>query len=319
MSSAAANFFLQKRVFVTGGQGFLGSHLVLELVRRGAFVYAPPIERVNLLHPSALREALCSSRFDLVFHLAANFGGIGRNARDPARILRDNALMGIHLMDECVALAIPKLIAVGSVCAYPEVCPLPFREEDLWNGAPEPTNGPYGVAKRLLSSLSTAYRTQYKLNSVVVYPANLYGPRDHFDLETCHVIPAMIRRFSEAVRRNDGSVTLWGDGSPTREFLYAADCVEGLLLGAEHYDSSDPVNLGTGSEISIRDLARKIAALTGYAGAIEWDPSRPNGQLRRRIDTTRARERFGFSARTPLDEGLRTTVDWYQTVGAEIT
>jgi GDP-L-fucose synthase len=245
-----------------------------------------------------------------VLHLAARVGGIGANRDNPGRFFYENLMMGAQLLHESQRAGVAKLVAVGTVCAYPKFCPTPFREEDLWNGYPEETNAPYGIAKKALSVQSDGYRRQYGFNSVVLFPANLYGPGDNFDLETSHVIPAMLRKFQEAKRRGEAEVALWGDGSPTRDFLYVDDCADGILLAAEKYDSSEPVNLGSGQEISIRDLADKIQKLVGYEGAIRWDTTQPSGQPRRRLDVSRAYERFGFRATTTLDEGLEKTYAW---------
>jgi GDP-L-fucose synthase len=242
-------------------------------------------------------------------------GGIGANRDNPGRFLFENAMMGLQLLEECRLAGVPKTVIAGTICAYPKLAPVPFREDDLWNGYPEETNAPYGIAKKLLLVQSQAYRAQYGTNSIVLFPVNLFGPRDNFDLATSHVIPAMIRKCLSACQEGKSEVPLWGDGSPTREFIYVEDAAEALILGAERYDSSDPVNVGSGQEIAIRDLAALVARVTGYGGRFVWDPSQPNGQPRRRLDVTRARERFGFVARTSLEEGLQKTVQWYLTRG----
>jgi GDP-L-fucose synthase len=242
----------------------------------------------------------------VVFHLAARVGGIGANRENPGLFLFDNAMMGLQLIEECRLGGVGKVVIAGTICAYPKLAPVPFREDDMWNGYPEETNAPYGIAKKLLLVQSQAYRDQYGMNSIVLFPVNLYGPRDNFDPKSSHVIPAMIRKCLEA----KDEIVLWGDGSPTREFIYVEDAAEALVLAAERYDSSEPVNIGSGEEISIRDLAQKVAQATGFAGRIVWDPTKPNGQPRRRLDVTRARERFGFVAQTSFDEGLRRTVAW---------
>jgi GDP-L-fucose synthase len=300
------------RVVVTGGAGFLGSFLVEGLRRRGVSeIVVPRSREYDLVDRDGCRRLIADARPDLVFHLAARVGGIGANRKNPGRFLYDNAMMGLQLIEECRLAGVKKVVAVGTICAYPKFAPLPFREDDLWSGYPEETNAPYGIAKKMLLVMSQAYRQQYGTNSVVLFPVNLYGPRDNFDLESSHVIPALIRKCIAARDAGQGEVVLWGDGSPTREFLYVEDCAEGLLLAAERYDESDPVNLGSGEEIAIRDLATLIADATGYRGRFVWDTSQPNGQPRRRLDVTRARERFGFVAQTSLREGLKRTIAWY--------
>jgi GDP-L-fucose synthase len=299
------------RVLVTGGAGFLGSFVVEKLEDRGARqVLVPRSNEYDLVDGDAVRRLLSDTQPDLILHLAARVGGIGANLDNPGRYFYENLMMGVQLLHEAHKFAVPKLVAAGTICAYPKFCPLPFREEDIWNGYPEETNAPYGIAKKVLSVQSAAYRQQYGFNSVVVYPVNLYGPRDNFDLHTSHVIPAMLRKFHEAKQGMLPSVTLWGDGSPTREFFYVEDCAEGLLLAAEKYDSSDPVNLGSGEEISMKDLAEHIKTMVGFEGTTIWDTTKPNGQPRRRLDVSRARERFGFEASVSLTEGLRRTYEW---------
>jgi GDP-L-fucose synthase len=301
------------RTLVTGGAGFLGSYVVEALRARGvADPFVPRSRDYDLVDRAACRRLLADARPDVVFHLAAQVGGIGANRQNPGRFLFDNAMMGLQMLEECRLQGVRKVIVVGTVCAYPKHAPVPFREDDLWNGYPEETNAPYGMAKKLLLVQSQAYREQYGMNSVVLFPVNLYGPRDNFDLESSHVIPALIRKCVEARDARAGEVILWGDGSPTREFLYVEDAAAGLALAAERYDSSEPVNLGSGEEIAIAALAQRIAAVTGYTGRFVWDPSKPNGQPRRRLDTSRARERFGFSARISLDEGLARTVAYFE-------
>jgi GDP-L-fucose synthase len=245
-----------------------------------------------------------------VFHLAARVGGIGANRDNPGLFLFDNAMMGLQLIEECRLGGVDKVIVAGTICAYPKHAPVPFREDDLWNGYPEETNAPYGIAKKMLLVQSQAYREQYRMNSIVLFPVNMYGPRDNFDLHTSHVIPAMIWKCLTACERGAREVRLWGDGTPTREFLYVEDAAEAFVLAAERYDGGEPVNVGTGDEIAIRDLARQIAAATGFDGELVWDASQPNGQPRRRLDVTRARERFGFAARVSFAEGLRRTIAW---------
>jgi GDP-L-fucose synthase len=305
-----------KRVVVTGGGGFLGGFLVEALRARGVTdLFVPHSRDYDLVDRVACHRLLAEHRPQLVFHLAAKVGGIGANRLQPGRFLYDNAMMGLQLLEEARLQGVAKVVVTGTICAYPKFAPVPFKEEDLWNGYPEETNAPYGIAKKLLLVQSEAYRAQYGFNSVVLFPVNLYGPRDNFDLTTSHVIPAMIRKCVTARQQGRDEVTLWGDGSPTREFLYVEDAAEGLILAAERYDSSDPVNLGSGVEISIRDLANLIAEATGWKGRFRWDNSQPNGQPRRQLDVTRARERFGFSAQTSFADGLKRTVQWYLASG----
>ena len=302
-----------KRIVVTGGAGFLGSHVVERVgALDAADVVVPRSDTYDLVHADAVRQLYRDARPDVVFHLAARVGGIGANQRNPGRYFHDNLLMGVHVMEQARDAGIEKIVLVGTICSYPKFAPVPFREDDLWNGYPEETNAPYGVAKKSLLVMAQAYREQYGLDTVCLLPVNLYGPRDNFDLESSHVIPAMIRKCVEARQRGDERIVLWGDGTPTREFLYVDDCARGLVLAAEGLAGSDPVNLGTGTEISIRDLATLIAKLTGFEGTIEWDTSRPNGQPRRCLDTSRAAERFGFRAEISFEEGLRRTIAWYQ-------
>jgi GDP-L-fucose synthase len=301
-----------KRVLVTGGAGFFGTFVVDGLRQRGATTIIVPRSRdYDLVDRGAVHRLITETKPDLVFHLAARVGGIGANRDNPGLFLFDNAMMGLHVIEEGRLAKVAKTVVAGTICAYPKFAPVPFREDDLWNGYPEETNAPYGVAKKLLLVQAQAYRDQYAMNTIMLFPVNMYGPGDNFDLRTSHVIPAMIRKFVTAREAGTGEVTLWGDGSPTREFIYAADAAEGMILAAERYDSSEPVNLGSGAEITIRDLATQVAAATGYTGAIRWDTSQPNGQPRRRLDVSRARERFGFSATTSLADGLAKTVAWY--------
>ena len=301
-----------KRVVVTGGAGFLGSFVVERLRSRGVeSIMVPRSRDYDLTDRAACRRLLADARPEVLFHLAARVGGIGANRAQPGRFLFDNAMMGLSLMEEARLAGIGKMIIAGTICAYPKFAPIPFKEEDMWNGYPEETNAPYGVAKKLLLVQSEAYRAQYGFNSIVLFPVNLYGPRDNFDLHSSHVIPAMIRKCLAARDAGLDEVVLWGDGSPTREFLYVEDAAEGLVLGAERYESSEPVNLGNGVEITIRDLAAEIARATGFVGRFRWDTSQPNGQPRRCLDVTRARQRLGFVAGTSFAEGLQRTVQWY--------
>ena len=306
------------RALVTGGAGFLGSHLVERLRERGIEPVVPRSAEHDLTDPRSVDELFSDARPELVFHLAAEVGGIGANRANPGRYWYANLMMGANVLESSRRAGVGKLVLVGTICAYPKYTPVPFREDDLWAGFPEETNAPYGVAKRALLTGAQAYRDQYGLETIYLLPVNLYGPRDNFDLETSHVIPALIRRMAEARARGDGSVTLWGDGTPTREFLYVEDCATGLLLAADRYDGAEPVNLGTGEEISIRDLAGLVAELTGFEGELVWDTSRPGGQRRRRLDVSRAAELFGFEASTSLRDGLERTVRWYVGEHAEL-
>jgi GDP-L-fucose synthase len=296
------------RVLVTGGGGFLGSHLVERLERDGHDVFVPRRRDYDLTHEGDTAALFNDARPELVFHLAAEVGGIGANRASPGRYWYANTIMGAHVLEQARRAKVDKLVLAGTVCAYPKFAPIPFSERDLWDGYPEETNAPYGVAKKSILVGAQGYRDQYGLNAIFLLPANLYGPRDNFHPTDAHVIADLIRKMSE---RTD-EVVLWGDGSPTREFLYVEDCVEGFVLAAERYDGPEPVNLGAGKEISIRDLAELIAEVIGFEGQITWDTSMPNGQPRRSIDATRARELFGFEARTPLREGLERTIAWYR-------
>src|SRR5712692_2565930 len=301
--------FASNRVVVTGGAGFLGSFVVEQLREHGCReIIVPRSREYELVEVEAVRRLYRDVRPDLVIHLAARVGGIGANRKNPGRFFYENLMMGVQLLHEGMRAGLSKLVAVGTICSYPKFAPVPFREEDLWNGYPEETNAPYGLAKKMLLVQSQAYRQQYGFNSVVLFPVNLYGPRDNFDPKSSHVIPALIRKCLE----QPAELLVWGDGTPTREFLHARDAAEGLVLAAEKYDSSEPVNLGSGEEISIRDLAQLVARLCGFRGNICFDPTKPNGQPRRRLDTTRARERLGFSARVPFEQGLRETIEWYK-------
>jgi GDP-L-fucose synthase len=302
-----------KKVLVTGGSGFLGSHVVEALRAKGAGEVVVPRSKEHDLRDASQTDAVFREhRPDLVMHLAASVGGIGANRRHPGRFFYDNMAMGLNVLESARVHGTAKVVVAGTICAYPKFTPVPFREDDLWNGYPEETNAPYGIAKKALLVMAQAYRQEYGSNFVMVFPVNLFGPRDNFDLEDSHVIPAMIRKFIDAQARGESFVTLWGDGSPTREFLFVEDCAEGLVLAAERYDDPDPVNLGAGFEISMRELADTIARACGFTGEVRWDGSRPNGQPRRMLDVERARERFGFTARTPFAEGLRRTIAWYR-------
>jgi GDP-L-fucose synthase len=296
------------KILVTGGGGFLGSHLVERLEADGHEVVVTRQRDTDLTRQDATERLFEEVRPDAVVHLAAEVGGIGANRANPGRYWYANLAMGVNVLEQSRLSGVAKLVTLGTICEYPKLTPVPFSEDDLWNGYPEETNAPYGVAKKSLLVGGQGYREQYGLNVIHLLPVNLYGPGDNFDLETGHVIPHLIRKMIESPDR----VVLWGDGTPTREFLYVDDAVEGIRLGLERYDGAEPVNLGTGEEISIRDLAELVAEVTGFDGEIAWDTSKPNGQPRRRLDTTRAEELFGFRARTPLREGLEQTVAWYR-------
>jgi GDP-L-fucose synthase len=311
-------FWRNRRTMVTGGNGFLGRHLVRKLREREADVFIVDIDRYDLRHLEEIHRALTDCRPHLLIHLAARVGGIGANQAHPAEFFYDNLMMSVPLLHESWRAGVAKFVALGTICCYPKFTPVPFREENLWDGYPEETNAPYGLAKKMLLVQSQAYRQQYGFNSIFLMPVNLYGPEDNFDPASSHVIPALIRKCLEAKESaisnpQSAIVTVWGDGSPTREFLYVEDAAEGILLAAERHNQSDPVNLGSAFEISIKELVELIARLTGFQGGIVWDTTKPNGQPRRKLDTSRAREYFGFEARTPFEEGLRRTIEWYET------
>ena len=300
------------RYLVTGGAGFLGRRVVDELERTSnAQVFVPRSSEYDLRSPEGIDRALAASRPDVVIHLAAVVGGIGVNRAHPGRFFYENAVMGIELMERSRRAGVGKFVAVGTVCSYPKYTPVPFREDDLWAGYPEETNAPYGVAKKMLLVQAQAYRQEYGFDAIYLVPVNLYGPGDNFDLETSHVIPALIRKFLEAKEHGETKVECWGTGRPTREFLYVDDAARAIRLAVEGYDGPDPVNLGSGEEISIRELADKIARVVGYDGELVWDDSKPDGQPRRRLDVSRAEREFGFRAEVFLDEGLERTVAWY--------
>jgi len=298
-------------VLVTGGAGFLGTHVVDRLRAKGLDPFVPRRSDYDLTVAADTERLFADARPELVLHLAAEVGGIGANQANPGRYWYANLMMGAHVLEQSRLHGVGKVVIAGTICAYPKFAPIPFREEDLWAGYPEETNAPYGIAKKTLLVGAQGYREQYGTNAVFLLPVNLYGPRDNSNLETSHVIPALIRKMLEARDRGEPNIVLWGDGSPTREFLYVDDCAEGIVLAAERYDGPEPVNLGTGNEISIRDLAALIAELTGYDGEIVWDTDKPNGQPRRRLDVSRAEALFGFRASTPLREGLERTITWY--------
>ncbi|MFQ5856397.1 MAG: GDP-L-fucose synthase family protein [Anaerolineae bacterium] len=306
-------FWDDQRVLVTGGAGFLGSSVVEALERRGCGnVSVPRSKDYDLRQREAIQKVLQDARPDIIIHLAARVGGIGANQAHPAEFFYDNLLMGTQLLHEAWRVGVKKFVAISTVCAYPRLTPVPFREDDLWNGYPEETNAPYGLAKKMLLVQGQAYRQQYGFNAIYLLPVNLYGPGDNFDPESSHVIPALIRKCLEAVERGGREIVCWGDGSPTREFLYVEDAAEGIVLAAERYDGVEPVNIGSGTEISIKDLVHLIARLTGFEGNILWDTSKPNGQPRRCLDVSRAEKLLGFRAKTPFEEGLARTVAWYK-------
>jgi GDP-L-fucose synthase len=306
------DFWKDNRFCVTGGAGFLGYFVVKALRERGAGdVFVPRSADYDLREHQAVLDLLRDSRPDVVIHMAAVVGGIGANRAHPAEFFFDNLAMGTHLLHESWKVGVKKFVTIGTVCAYPKFTPVPFKEEDLWNGYPEETNAPYGLAKKMLLVQSQAYRQQYGFDAIYLLPTNLYGPGDNFDLETSHVIPALIRKCLEAKERGDDEIVAWGTGSPTREFLYAGDAAEGILLATERYDGAEPVNLGSGIEISIKDLTELIAELCSFEGTIRWDTSQPDGQPRRALDTSRAKAAFGFEARTSFREGMRETIGWY--------
>ena len=310
---ADKNFWQSRKFCVTGGAGFLGSHLIENMRARGAeHIFIPTIEKYDLVQQADIKRLLDDAKPDVIIHLAAHVGGIGANREHPAEFFYDNLMMGVQLMHESWKAGVEKVVAIGTVCAYPKFTPVPFREDDIWNGYPEETNAPYGLAKKMLLAQSQAYRQQYGYNSIFLIPVNLYGPRDNFRPESSHVIPALIKKCVEAVESGAGEVVIWGDGSPTREFIYVEDAAEGILLATEKYNGSDPVNIGSGYEISIKALAEMIAGLTGFKGRLVWDTSKPNGQPRRGLDVSRAEQYFGFKARTQFEAGLRQTIDWYR-------
>jgi GDP-L-fucose synthase len=297
---------------VTGGSGFLGQTLLEKMSQRAANqVFAPRSSAYDLREVDAVKAILKDTQPDVVIHLAAVVGGIGANRAHPAEFLYENLVMGVHLMHEAWKNGVEKFVTIGTVCAYPKFAAVPFKEENIWDGYPEETNAPYGLAKKMLLVQGQSYQKQYDFNAIYLLPTNLYGPRDNFNLETSHVIPALIRKCIEAQERGDREIIAWGTGAPTREFLYVDDAAEGILLAAERYNSSEPVNLGSAEEISIKNLLETIAELTGFAGEIVWDAEKPDGQPRRSLDTSRAEREFGFRAQTSFRDGLKRTIDWY--------
>ncbi|HYH09754.1 MAG TPA: GDP-L-fucose synthase [Thermoanaerobaculia bacterium] len=306
-------FWNGRRVLLTGGGGFLGRALRAKLESLGGVeLLAPRSTELDLRDPNAVRDYVHAQRPQLVIHAAAVVGGIGANRDHPGRFFYENAVMGLHLIEQCRLAGVEKFVCIGTVCAYPKFTPVPFQESALWDGYPEETNAPYGLAKKMLLVQLQAYRAEYGFRGTFLLPANLYGPHDNFDLHTSHVIPAMIRKFDTATRNGDETVALWGDGTPTREFLYVDDAADGIVLAAERYDSPEPVNLGTGDEHSIAGIAAMIAEQTNFRGRIAWDTSKPNGQPRRKLDTSRAAEAFGFRATTPFSAGLSRTIEWWR-------
>jgi GDP-L-fucose synthase len=305
-------FFENRRVVVTGGAGFLGGFVTEGLKNRGCRnILVPKLEDYDLVEMDDIVRMYEDMRPDVVIHLAAAVGGIGANREHPGEFFYKNLMMGVQLIEKARQRNIEKFVAIGTVCAYPKYAPVPFREDDVWNGYPEETNAPYGLAKKMLLVQSQSYRDEYGFNSIFLLPVNLYGPGDNFDPASSHVIPALIKKCVDAIENGDDHIDCWGTGKASREFVYAGDAAEGILLATEHYNGPEPVNIGAGFEITIRDLAEKIARLTGFAGEIRWDSSKPDGQPRRCLDVSRAKEYFGFEAKTPFDEGLKTTIDWY--------
>jgi GDP-L-fucose synthase len=307
------NFWSDHRFVVTGGSGFLGSHLVTRMKERGAnLVFVPKSTEYNLVKEEAIIRLFKAARPDIVIHLAAVVGGIGANRENPGRFFYENLMMGTQLMEQARLFGVGKFVAVGTICSYPKFTPVPFKEENLWDGYPEETNAPYGLAKKMMLVQSQAYRQQYGFNSIFLLPVNLYGPGDNFDPSSSHVIPALIKKCMDAIRNREEEIVVWGTGKATREFLYVEDAAEAIVLATEKYDQEDPVNIGAGFEISIKDLAELIAEITGFRGRIVWDPTKPDGQPRRMLDTSRAFREFGFKAKTQFREGLKKTIEWYR-------
>ncbi len=303
----------QKRLCVTGGAGFLGKHLIARLEHYGAKdIFVPRSADYDLVKGGDIARMIDDAQPDIIIHLAAKVGGIGANMEKPGEFFYDNLMMGVQLIHQAWQRGVEKFVAIGTICAYPKYTPIPFKEEEIWNGYPEETNAPYGLAKKMLLVQSQSYREQYGYNSIFLLPVNLYGPGDNFNPASSHVIPALIRKCLEAKERGDKQIVAWGDGSPTREFIYAEDAAEGIALATMRYNSSDPVNIGSSFEISIKDLTETIARLCEFEGDVVWDTSKPNGQPRRKLDTTRAKERFGFEAKTDFEEGLKKTIAWYK-------
>jgi GDP-L-fucose synthase len=307
------NYFEDKRIVVTGGAGFLGHYVCKKLKERGCGqILIPKIEDYDLIKLSDIKKMYDDMKPDVVIHLAAVVGGIGANREHPGKFFYENLMMGVQLIEEGRLRKLEKFVAIGTICAYPKFTPVPFREDDLWNGYPEETNAPYGLAKKMLLVQSQAYRQEYGFNSIFLLPVNLYGPRDNFNPNSSHVIPALIKKCVDAINNGDRYIECWGSGKASREFIYADDAAEGILLATEKYNGSEPVNIGAGFEITIKDLVEKIAKLTGFKGEIRWDATKPDGQPRRCLDTRRAKELFGFEAKTNFDYGLKATIEWYK-------
>jgi GDP-L-fucose synthase len=314
-----SEFWKNSRVTVTGADGFVGAHLLNLLSLRGARnVFTPRFPQFDFVKREDVIRAIREGKPDIVIHLAAVVGGIGANRAEPGRFFYENLMMGVQLMHESHLAGVKKFVAIGTICAYPKFTPVPFKEENLWGGYPEETNAPYGLAKKMLLVMSQSYRAQYGFNSIFLLPVNLYGPRDNFDLEKSHVIPALIRKFVSAKEANLPNVEIWGTGTPTREFQFVEDCAEAILLAGEFYNSSEPVNLGSGEEISIKDLANLVSDMVGYGGKIVFNPSKPDGQPRRMLDVSRAQREFGYRAKVRLRDGLKRTIDWYLSEGRKI-
>jgi len=308
-----SRFFEDRRIVVTGGAGFLGAYILEGLRRRGCKdILVPKIEDYDLVNLEDVMRMYDDMKPDIVIHLAAVVGGIGANREHPGEFFYKNLMMGVQLIEQGRVRDIEKFVAIGTICAYPKFTPVPFKEEELWNGYPEETNAPYGLAKKMLLVQSQAYRAEYGFNSIFLLPVNLYGPGDNFDPSSSHVIPALIKKCVDAIEAGADYIECWGTGKVSREFIYAADAAEGILLATEHYNGAEPVNIGAGFEITIKDLAEKIAELTGFEGELRWDSSKPDGQPRRCLDTSRAKEYFGFEARTDFDEGLKAMIKWYR-------
>jgi len=307
-----AGFFENKRIVVTGGDGFLGSYITEKLRKRDCKnILIPKIEDYNLVKLDDINRMYADMKPEIVIHLAAVVGGIGANREHPGKFFYENLMMGVQLIEQARLRNVPKFVAIGTICAYPKFTPVPFKEEDLWKGYPEETNAPYGLAKKMLLVQSQAYRQEYGFNSIFLLPVNLYGPGDNFKPESSHVIPALIKKCVDAVEAKQDHITCWGTGKVSREFIYVEDAAEGILLAAEHYNKPEPVNIGAGFEITIKDLVEKITKFTSFKGEIKWDSSKPDGQPRRRLDTSKAEKEFNFTAKTPFEEGLKETVDWY--------
>jgi len=308
-----SSFFEKRRIVVTGGAGFLGRYVVEGLKKRGCKnILVPLIEEYDLVQPGDIKRMYDTMKPDIVIHLAAIVGGIGANREHPGKFFYDNLMMGVQLIEQGRLRGIEKFVAIGTVCAYPKFTPVPFKEDDIWNGYPEETNAPYGLAKKMLLVQSQAYRAEYGFNSIFLLPVNLYGPGDNFNPQSSHVIPALIKKCMDAIKAGGNYIECWGTGSVSREFIYAADAAEGILLATEFYNGSEPVNIGAGFEITIKDLVEKIVRLTGFKGRIRWDSSKPDGQPRRCLDTSKAKKLFGFEAKTDFDTGLKQTIEWYK-------